>query len=160
LVPIGATVASVPMARHLKTEEVHQLRTELAARAAEIRTKYGPELGWQELQRLLQDRRVTPFPCEIRFDAAPLLPGEFGHAVPIGNCNEQGFIIYLHPLFETQLARVPYLVLHQLVLIQYGDAATAEDAETFGSLALGLSKEDYFRALCDLAGQIGRGESG
>jgi hypothetical protein len=149
------------MARHLKSEEVRQcLQTELAARAAEIRTQYGPEIGWQELQRLLQDRRVTPFPCEIRFDATPLLPGEFGHAVPVGNSHDKGFIIYLHPFYETQLARVPYLVLHQLVLIHYGDTATADDAETFGSLALGLSKEEYYRALCDMAGQIGKGEPG
>jgi hypothetical protein len=143
------------MARHLKTDEVRcNLAAELAAKANEIRQKYGPEIGWNELQRLLEDRQCAPFPCEIRFDAEPLLPGEFGHPVPKGSTREQGFIIYLHPLYATQLARVSYLVLHQLVLVNYGELATPEDAETFGSLALGLSKEDYYRALCELSGQI------
>ena len=50
------------------------------------------------------------------------------------------------------------LVLHQLVLINYGESATPDDAETFGSLALGLSKEDYYRALCELSSQIGGDE--
>jgi hypothetical protein len=150
---------TVPMAKHLKADTVRcNLAAELAAKAGEIRQKYGPEIGWNELQRLLEDRQCAPFPCEIRFDAEPLLPGEFGHAVPKGATKEQGFIIYLHPLYAKQLARVPYLVLHQLVLVNYGESATPDDAETFGSLALGLSKEEYYRALCDLSTQIGGDE--
>lgn len=146
---------AVPMARHFKTDEARQcLTANLAAKAAEVRHKYGPDIGWNELQKLLQDREFAPFPCEIRFDAEPLLPGEFGHPVPNGPNREQGFIIYLHPLYATQLPRVPYLVLHQLVLINYGDSATADDAETFGSLVLGLSKQAYYEALCELSGQI------
>lgn len=147
------------MARHCKAEDVDRnFAAELAAKARAIHEKYGPEIGWNELQRLLQDRDCTPFPCEIRFDAGPLLPGEFGHPIPKGTTRDQGYIIYLHPLYATQLARVPYLVLHQLVLINYGDSATADDAETFGSLALGLSKEEYYRALCELSSQIGGDE--
>lgn len=149
-------VAKVPMARHCKAEEAREsLSAEIAVKAAAIRQKYGPEIGWNELQKLLEDRDCTSFPCEIRFDAEPLLPGEFAHPVPKGMTREQGFIIYVHPFYATELARVPYLVLHQLVLINYGESATAEDAETFGSLALGLSKEDYYRALCELSGRLG-----
>jgi hypothetical protein len=147
------------MARHLKSADVREhLGAELVSKAAEIRQKYGPDIGWDELQRLLQDRNCAPFPCEIRFDAGPLLPGEFGHPVPKGPSREEGFIIYLHPFYATQLASVPYLVLHQLVLINYGDSATADDAETFGSLVLGVSKEDYYHVLCELSGQIGGDE--
>lgn len=146
----------VPMARHFKSEAAHQwIRADLESKAAEIRQKYGPSIGWHELQALLQDRHFIPFPCEIRFDASPLLPGEFGHAVAKGQNKEEGFIICLHPHYADQLSRVPYLVLHQLVLINYGDSVTADDAEIFGSLALGLSKDAYYRALCELSGQIG-----
>jgi hypothetical protein len=146
----------VPMARHFKVEDAHQsIRADLESKAAAIRQKYGPNIGWHELQALLQDRQLIPFVCEIRFDAAPLLPGEFAHADAKGPDMEQGFVICLHPQYANQLSRVPYLVLHQLVLIKYGDSATADDAETFGSLALGLSKEAYYRALCELSGQIG-----
>jgi hypothetical protein len=148
-----------PMAKQFKTEHVRRsLSADLAAKAAKIRQKYGPEIGWDELQKVLDDRECVSVPCEIRFDSGPLLPGEFGHSIAKGLRPEQGFIIYLHPLYASQLARVPYLVLHQLVLINYGDSATADDAEMFGSLALGLSKDEYYRALCELSGQIGGDE--
>jgi hypothetical protein len=144
------------MARQCKAEDVREsLSAEIMAKATAIRQKYGPEIGWNQLQKLLEDRDCAPFPCEIRFDSEPLLPGEFAHPVPKGPSREQGFIIYIHPFYAKELGRVPYLVLHQLVLINYGESATADDAETFGSLALGLSKEDYYRALCELSGQIG-----
>ncbi|HVV73514.1 MAG TPA: hypothetical protein VHI52_18720, partial [Verrucomicrobiae bacterium] len=60
-----------------------------------------------------------------------------------------------HPVYERQPQWVPHLVLHQLVLVNHGQNATADDAETFGSRALGLSKEEYFHTLCELSGQVG-----
>jgi hypothetical protein len=147
------------MARELKTDAVKQdLSDQVAAKAAEIRQKYGPQLGWDELGRLLGDRNYVPYPCEICFDAEPLLPGEFAHPLPRGQTPDDGYIIYVHPFYSNQLPLVPYLVLHQLVLINYGGSVTLDDAETFGSLALGLSKEDYYQALCDLSAQIGGDE--
>ena len=152
-------LVAVPMARHCKADDAREsLSADIAAKASAIRRKYGPEIGWNELQRLLEDRDCAPFPCEVRFDSEPLLPGEFAHPVPKGANRDQGFIIYVHPFYASELARVPYLVLPQLVLINYGESATADDAETFGSLALGLSKEDYYRALCELSGRIGGDE--
>jgi hypothetical protein len=145
------------MARKWKTENVEHSLGDLLTRANDIRQKYGPSIGWDELQRLLQDRDLIPFPCEIRFDLDPLLPGEFGHPLPNGSAPEDGFVLYLHPLFATELSRVAYLVLHQLVFIN-DESATADDAENFGSATLGLSKEAYYQALCELSGQIGGDE--
>ncbi len=127
----------------------------LADEATGVRAKYGPRIGWEELLRLLQDRACVHFPCELRFDAEPLLPGEFAHTLPKGGKPEDGFTICLHPLYEQRLQSVPYLVLHQLALVNHGKLATADDAETFGSRALGLSKDDYYHALCELSGEIG-----
>ena len=36
--------------------------------------------------------------------------------------------MFVHPLFMTQLERVPHLVLYQLVLVNYGEFASGEDA--------------------------------
>lgn len=55
----------------------------------------------------------------------------------------------------TQLDRVPLLVLYQLVLVNYGEFASAEDAECFGAAALGMAREEYYQGLCELADQIG-----
>lgn len=146
------------MARELKKAEARQhLTAEVAAQGQEIARDYAP-IDWERLQQLLSDRRYVRYPCELRFEAEPLLPGEFAHPVRRGERPEDGFVLYLHPHYASQLPLVPYLVLHQLVLINFGDSATADDAETFGALALGLSKENYYQALCELSNQIGGDE--
>jgi len=120
----------------------------------EIREKFGLHIGWHQLQQILADKTLVRYPCEIVFDAGPLQEGEFAHAVAKGARPEDGFTICVHPFFSTQLQRVPYLVLYQLVLVNYGDFASPNDAETLGANALGLSKDEYYQALCEMADQI------
>ena len=72
---------------------------------------------------------------------------------------EDGFTIYLHPLYEADKSVVPALVLYQLVVINYGDFASSDDAETFGSQALGLTREDYYQKLCALADRLPTAEA-
>jgi len=143
------------MAIQLTADDARQsLNSHVAAKGAEIYEKYGPHLGWEQLTRILEDRTCVRYPCEIRFDAGPLLAGEFAHPVAKSAQPEDGFTIFVHPLHAANLERVPYLVLYQLVLVNYGEFASSDDAETFGAHALGLAREDYYRALCDLADQV------
>ena len=143
------------MSKQLTAEDARQsLNAHVASKGQEIRERYGPRIGWTELQRILQDRSCVRYSCEISFDAAPLQAGEFAHPVAKGEQPEAGFTIFVHPFFITQLDRVPYLVLYQLVLLNYGDFASADDAETFGANALGLSKDDYYQTVCAMADQI------
>ena len=132
----------------------HSLGTHVAGKGEEIRAKYGTDIGWRELQAILQDRAVVRYPCEIVFDSQPLLDGEFAHPVMNGEIPNDGFTLYVHPFFMTQLDQVAYLVLYQLVVVNYGEFASPEDAEAFGASALGLSPEDYYSTLCELADQI------
>jgi hypothetical protein len=146
------------MTIRLTADDARQsLTAHVAARGGEIRAKYGPRLGWPELLRLLEDRAFVRYPCEIVFDAGPLGPGEFAHPVAKGERPEDGFAVHVHPRFMTQLERVPHLVLYQLVLVNYGDFASADDAEAFGAAALGLSKDDYYDGLCRLADGLAPG---
>lgn len=148
------------MSKPLTIEDGRQsLNAHVASKADEIRAKYGPHIGWNELLRLLADRSCVRYPCEIIFDAAPLLPGELAYPAPKGERPEDGFAIHVHPFFATDLARVPHLVLYQLVMVNYGDFAAPDDAETFGATALGLSKDDYYQALCDMADALGSHDS-
>jgi len=63
--------------------------------------------------------------------------------------------MFVHPFYMTQLDRVAYLVLYQLVIVNYGEFASPEDAETFGAAALGLAKDEYYAALCQLSDAVG-----
>ena len=131
------------------------LNAHVAERAAEIRARYGSDLGWTGLQRLLQDRAAVRYPCAIVFDAAPLREGEFAHPVALGDRPEDGFTLFVHPVFMTRLQEVPLLALYQLVLVNYGEFASPDDAETFGAGVLGLSRDEYYSRLCALAAQVG-----
>jgi hypothetical protein len=130
------------------------LNASAAAIGAAIYEKYGPRIGWTQLLQILGDRSCVRYPCEIVFDAAPLQAGEFAHPVAKSGQPEDGFSMYVHPLFMTQLEQVPLLVLYQLVLVNYGAFAGPDDAETFGAAALGLSKDEYYETLCGLADQM------
>lgn len=143
------------MPTQLTSEDFKQsLTARVAAKGEELREKYGPHIGWKELCRILDDRAFCRYPCEVVFDASQLQPGEFAHPIQNGALPDDGFAMHVHPVFMTELERVPYLVLYQLVLVNYGEFASTEDAETFGASALGISKEDYYNVLCQLADQI------
>lgn len=149
------------MSQRLTATDARQsLNAHVAAKGHELWEKYGPRVGWNELQQILQDRAFVRYPCELVFDPAPLEPGEFAHPVPRGDTPEEGFVMHVHPCFMLAPDRLPLLVLYQLVLVNYGDVASTDDAETFGAHALGMAKEDYYRAVCELADQISPGEGG
>ncbi|MDI1335536.1 MAG: hypothetical protein PSU94_05065 [Lacunisphaera sp.] len=133
------------------------LTAHVQSKGAEVFAKYGPQIGWTELNALLQDRTCVRYPCTIEFDAAALKPGEFAYPEANGETPEAGFTIYVHPVYMTQLSLVPYLVLYQLVVVNYGEFASADDAEAFAAAALGLDPELYYSALCQLADQLGTG---
>jgi hypothetical protein len=130
------------------------LTEHVSAKGIEIFVKYGPQIGWDELQRLLADRAYVRYPCEIVFAAARLQAGEFAHPEPRGSTPEEGFTMYVHPVFRAAPACVPPLVLYQLVAVNYGDFASADEAECFGAAALGLTRDEYYAMICELADRL------
>lgn len=128
-----------------------------AQKGRELREKYGPRIGWEQLRLILDDRSVVRYPCEIEFSAEGLGPGEFAHPEPRGESPEDGFTMRVHPAYADQPDLVPYLVLYQLVVVNYGGFASAGDAEAFGAAALGMGRDDYYETLCRLADRLGGG---
>ncbi len=146
------------MSQQLTIEDSRQaLSGHVTDKGIAVYAEYGPDLGWEDMQRLLEDRKFVRYPCEVVFDTAPLQPGEFAFPVPLGERPEAGFRIAVHPHFSNQRDKVPWLVLYQLVAVNYGEFASADDAEMFGAAALGLTKDEYYRALCDMADQVSDG---
>jgi hypothetical protein len=147
------------MPHQLTQEDAREsLTAHVAARGLAIREKYGPAIGWAELQRILADRECVRYPCELAFDATPLQPGELAFPLPLGDRPEDGFQLCIHPYFAADPARVPGLALYQLVAINYGAFASPDDAESFGAAVLGLAREEYYSALCALADEIAVGD--
>src|SRR6516162_4026042 len=143
------------MATQLTADDAKQsLTSHVATKGLELYQKYGPTIGWAELQHVLEDRAFVRYPCEIVFEVNPLLPGEFAHPSMKADRPEDGFIMHVHPHFFAQLNRVPWLVLYQLVALNYGEFASSDDAEIFGADALGLTRDEYYAELCKMADEL------
>ena len=143
------------MTHQVTAEEGREsLNAHVETRGREVFARYGPRIGWVELQRLMADRTCVRYPCDLAFESGPLQPGEFGYAEPCGEQPEAGFKLYIHPYYLAQPDRIPYLALYHFVRINYGEFACADDAETFGAAALGLSKDEYYAELCRLVDEI------
>jgi hypothetical protein len=139
------------------TDAKQSLNAHVATKGTEIFEKYGPQIGWSQLQAILLDRSCVRYPCNLVFDSARLNPGEFAFPEPKGDMPEEVFTLYVHPVYLTQLSLVPYLALYQLVTVNYGEFASADDAETFAATALGLPREEYYETICGLADELGAG---
>lgn len=135
-------------------EAKQSLADHVADKGLEIHAKYGPRIGWREIQQMMSDRSVVRYPCEICFTAEGLLEGEFAYPHAKGSAPEDGFVIRVHPVFMTELPLVAHLVLYQIVAVNYGDFASSDDAEIFGAAALGMEREDYYNTICRLADQL------
>jgi hypothetical protein len=143
------------MPKKLTVDDARQsLNTHVASKGEEIQRKFGPHIGWNQLQQILNDRALVRYPCEIVFDSAPLQAGEFACPIMKGERPEDGFTICVHPFYLTRLERVPHLVLYQLVAVNYGEFASADDAEIFGASALGISRDSYYQLVCESADEL------
>ncbi len=143
------------MSTQLTAESAKQsLTAHVQSKGAEVFSKYGPNLGMDELDALLKDRSCVRYPCTLDFDESRLQPGEFAFAEPKGEQPEDGFTLHIHPAYCARPGVIPHLALYHLVTVNYGEFASPDDAEVFASSALGLDRELYYRTLCDLADEL------
>ncbi len=144
------------MAKQLTADDARQsLSAHVASKGTDIFEKYGPHIGWKELQKILEDRTCVRYPCTVEFNAGMLQPGEFACPLAKGAKPEDGYMLHVHPMFMTRLDKVPHLVFYHLVVVNYGEFASPDDAEIFGAAALGLEREDYYQILCEMSDLLG-----
>ena len=126
-------------------------------KAADIRARYGPVIDFPTELRILEDRRCIRYPVEIRFVSEGIEPGLFAKTEAISDDPADGYVISLHQHFKDRPEVLPALILYQSVLVNYGDIATAADAELFGSGILGLDRDAYYTQIADLTDSLWRG---
>ncbi len=119
-------------------------------KAEEIRARYGPVIDYPAVLRILEDRRCIRYPVVIQFVSDGIDPGLFARTEPVSENLDDGYVISLHQRFEDQPDVLPTLILYQSVLVNYGDLATADDAELFGSAVLGLDRDAYYKQIVAL----------
>jgi hypothetical protein len=123
-------------------------------RALALREKYGNFLDYEAIQMLLNDRDFVRYPTRVEFDSSKIDPGFFAAVEPVDGSPANEHIIFLHEYFRRRPGDIANALLYQLVVVNYGDIATREEAELFGATALGMEQEEYYQLLCHLADQI------
>jgi hypothetical protein len=138
---------------------VRSLREHVVAKAREARARLGLPDGatptFEAIRGLLEERTVVRYPLGVRFDAAPLRPGEFACLEPLGSHPSEGFCLHVHPIFENVEELLPLLVAYYLPSVNYGDVATHVEAELYGSTLCAVEREEYYRLLCSAADSAG-----
>ncbi len=129
------------------------LRDHVRAKALEARAKCCGRVDRPAILRLLEDRTVVRYPVGIRYDAEPLLSGEFACLAPLGGHPADGFCLFIHPRFECA-EFLPALVAYYIPTVNYGDVASNVDAELYGSTLLGMDLEAYYRLLCEVSDSL------
>jgi len=123
-------------------------------RAKDIRARYGPDIDYPSVLSIIQDRKSTRYPVQIRFVSKGIEPGMFAKTELVSEDPDDGYIISLHIRFQDRTSVLPALVLYQLVLVNYGDLATAHDAELFGSGILGVDQDAYYEQITALTDEL------
>jgi len=123
-------------------------------KANEIRLRYGPNIDYPAILRILEDRKCIRYPVKIQFVSEGIEHGLFAHSKATSDNLDDGYILSIHSQFESQTDVLPALILYQSVLINYGDLATAIDAEFFGSTVLGLDRDSYYEQIVSLTDSL------
>lgn len=123
-------------------------------KALALREKYGPVINEGVLRAILNDRDFVRYPTRVEFDASKIEPGFFACVEAVSGSPTNEHIIFLHESLRGRPEDIANTLLYQLVVVNYGEIATREEAELFGSTALGLTQEEYYRKLCCLTDEI------
>jgi hypothetical protein len=137
-----------PPRKPTAAEGQQALSDHVGGKALEARVRHGALIDWPTFQRILDDRAIVRYPLGVRFDAAPLRPGEFACLQALGEHPSQGYCLFVHPRYQDQLDLLPLLCAYYVPSVNYGDVATHVEAELFGSTLLGLDREVYYQMLC------------
>jgi len=132
------------------------MRTHAVDKAWRARAELGPIDSLATLERLLTDDRFVRHPTAIVFDRDALQPGEMAWARKRSFNDAGGYDIVVNPVFAERVDAVLALVAYQLVTVNYGPAATYEEAELFGCTLLNMDREAYYEQLCTLADEVER----
>lgn len=124
------------------------------SKAAEARARLGPEIGYEEVLGLLEDTSLVRYPTRLVFDTVGIESGMFAYMQQCGSSPGDGFVLHVHPHFESRHEDLPLLIAYHLVAVNYGEVADGAVAESFGATLLGLEVEDYYQRLCTLADEL------
>lgn len=115
-----------------------------------IRKEYGPEIDYEQMQKVLLDPACVFHKTKMVFDDHPLREGEFAYMHQVDANPSKGFMLYMHPCFKDDENALPYLMAYHLVVVNFGREAPYEMAEKLGATIFGMNEEAYYQKVLSL----------
>jgi hypothetical protein len=140
--------------RLTEADAKRSLKDHVFEKARNAHLKFGFAIDAPAIMRILDSREVVRYPVGIRFDAGPLQPGEFACLEALGEHPSQGFCLFVHPCCQNRPEVLPLIVAYYIPSVNYGEIVSSDEAELFGSTLLGMDREEYYHALCELSDSI------
>jgi hypothetical protein len=137
--------------RLTEADAKQSLKDHVLEKARNAHLKFGFSIDASAIMRIIDSRDVVRYPMGIRFDAGPLLPGEFACLEALGEHPSQGFCLFVNPFFQNRPDSLPLIVAYYIPSVNYGDIVSSEEAELFGATLLEMDVEEYYQALCELS---------
>ena len=121
-------------------------------KSIQAREKY-PEMGMDNVDTFLADSDCLRFPVRYVFEfGAEMAPHQFAQPeedLRSGDPNAR--VIYLRPILRKRPGYAMLAIAYMVPLINYGEIVNDEHCLVYAASLLGLSEDDCYRMLCDMA---------
>jgi hypothetical protein len=146
--------------RRLSAEELAKLgedslREHIAGQAVVAHHKHAP-LTFAGLDALLADPECLRYPTRLVFEFGEMAAHQFAQPdLDHHNSEEQGRVLYLRPLLRDRPDLILLAVAYMIPAINYGKVVTDEHCLRYGATLLGMTEEQFYKAICDMADFVG-----
>ena len=146
--------------RKLSTEELVKLgeaslREHIVAQAVVAHHKHGP-ITFDKLDALLHDPECLRHPTRLAFEFGEMAMHQFAQPdIDWRNTELDGRVLYLRPLLRGRPDLAVFAVAYMIPLINYGEIISDNHCLRYGATLLGLMEDEFYTAICQLAGFVG-----
>ena len=131
------------------------LRNRLVSQAAKAHQKHHAPSGIN-LPALLSDPECLRHPVRLAYELGEMAPHQFGQPGIDPQSRElDGRVLYLRPVLQEHPDLLLRAVAYLIPLINYGEVVTDEHCLLYGATLLGLTEDEYYRRVCELADFVG-----
>ncbi|MCC7374000.1 MAG: hypothetical protein IT581_05050 [Verrucomicrobiales bacterium] len=146
--------------RKLSSSELERLgqqslRDHLEAQAVIAHQKYSP-LTAEKFDALLHDPECLRHPVRLAFEFGEMAMHQFAQPdIDWRNTEQDGRVLYVRPLLRDRRDLLPLAVAYMIPVINYGDVISDEHCLAYGATLLGLTENEYYRALTRMSDDLG-----
>jgi len=131
------------------------LMDHLRHQATEARGRHGG-LGPKNIETFLDDRDCVRYPTRLVLEFGEMSPHQFAQPDRDFRSNHpEARVIYLRPILGNRPDLIALAVSYMIPVINYGQIITDEHCLEYGAHLLGLTTEDYYNCICELADFVG-----